>query len=144
MLVREQDEGAQWGSAAPLPGVRVSLQRLHSVSLVSIIPSVSPPPCGEHRPFQLSACPSESIGTLVISLPSHASSLKGVRSTNEGTGDPKEEESPRWAVFWRRGATHRQGPSTHPADAQPLLLEDCWAHVLSMCRFPRVTQTLTN
>lgn len=59
MLMREQDKGAQWVLAAPLPPMRVSLQCLHSVSLVSITLALSPPPCGAHRPFQLSVCPSE-------------------------------------------------------------------------------------
>lgn len=107
MLIRRQDKGTLWGSAAPLPGMRVCLQHLHPMSLVSIIPGLSPPHCCEQTSFQLGARTLESAGTLAISLFSHASSLKSMRLNNEGTGDPREEESPRWAIFQRRDAAHR-------------------------------------
>lgn len=95
-------------------------------------PGLSPPHCREQRPSQLSACASESAGTLVISLSSHASSLKSVRLNNEGTGDLREEESPRWAIFRRRDVHMgtRQGPSVHPSDALPSrALGSCYRHV---------------
>ena len=41
MLLRGQDKGARWGSAAPLPGMRVCLQCLHPVNLMSITPALS-------------------------------------------------------------------------------------------------------
>lgn len=103
MLIRGQDKGALWGSAAPLPGMRICLQLLHPMNLVSITPGLSPLRCCEQKPFQISACALESAGTLVISLSSHASSLKSVRLNNEGTGDPREEASPCWAIFSEEG-----------------------------------------
>lgn len=144
MLIRGQDKGALRGSAALLPRMKVCLQRLHPMSPVSITPGLSPPHFCEQRLFQLSARASESAGALVISLSSHASSLKSVRLNNEGTGDPREEENPRWATFQRRDAA-RGREAAHPADA---LLSHApghrWACVIGMCHFPRVTQALTN
>lgn len=95
-------------------------------------PGLSPPHCHEQRPFQLGACTSESAGTLVISLSSHASSLKSVRLNNEGTGDLREEESPCRAIFRRRDVHvgTQQGPSVHPSDALPSrTLGLCYRHV---------------